>query len=129
MKTSNDMRTPLSRVRGLGSARDGTQHFWHQRLTAIANVPLICFFIYVLIVLNGASHSEVVAYLSRPWIAILMLMVLGAAIYHMKLGMQVVIEDYLHGSAGKIVLIANTFFAIFMATACGFAVLKLGFGG
>ena len=69
MAHQNDMRTPLSRVRGLGSAREGTQHFWHQRLTAIANIPLIGFFICVLVSLNGASHAEVVACLSKPWVA------------------------------------------------------------
>ena len=125
----NDMRTPLSRVRGLGSAREGTTHFWHQRLTAIANVPLMLFFIWVLIVLNGASHAEVVACLSKPWVAIIMLMVVGSGLYHMKLGMQVIIEDYVHGGAGKALLIANSFFCIALAVACGFALLKLGFGG
>ena len=129
MTTQNDMRTPLSRVRGLGSAKDGTEHFWRQRLTAIANIPLILFFLWTVISLNGADHAQVVAYLSSPVVTIIMLMVLGAGIYHMKLGMQVVIEDYVHGGAGKALLIANTFFAIAMATACGFAVLKLGFGG
>lgn len=129
MTQQNNMRTPLSSVRGLGSAREGTQHFWHQRLTAIANIPLIGFFIYVLISLNGASHQEVVNCLSKPWVAVIMLLVMGSGIYHMKLGMQVVIEDYVHGGKGKALLIANTFFAIAMATACGFAILKLGFGG
>lgn len=129
MSLQNDMRTPLSRVRGLGSAKEGTEHFWRQRLTAIANIPLIGFFIWVLIMLNGANHDEVVACLSKPWVAIIMLMVLGSGIYHMKLGMQVIIEDYVHGGKGKALLIANTFFAITMAVACGFAILKLGFGG
>jgi len=125
----NDMRTPLSRVRGLGSAREGTEHFWRQRLTAIANIPLLGFFIFVVVKLNGAGHAELVAYLSQPWVAIIMLIVLGSGIYHMKLGMQVIIEDYVHGGSGKLLLIANTFFAIALATACGFAILKLGFGG
>lgn len=129
MTMQNDMRTPLSRVRGLGSAKDGTEHFWRQRLTAIANIPLMLFFFWVLIVLNGASYDEVVACFSRPWVAIIMMMVLGAGIYHMKLGMQVIIEDYVHGGAGKALLVANTFFAIAMAASCGFAILKLGFGG
>ncbi|MEE9315196.1 MAG: succinate dehydrogenase, hydrophobic membrane anchor protein [Rhizobiaceae bacterium] len=129
MTPDNDMHTPLSRVRGLGSAKDGTEHFWRQRLTAIALIPLILFFVWTLIILNGASHAEVVAHLSKPWVAITMLMVMGAGIYHMKLGMQVVIEDYVHGASGKALLIANTFFAIIMAAVSIFAILKLGFGG
>jgi len=125
----NDMRTPLSRVRGLGSAKDGTQHFWHQRLTAMANVPLILFFIWTVVSLNGAGYAQTVAYLSHPFVAIVMLMVLGAGIYHMKLGMQTVIEDYVHGASGKFLLVLNTFFAIAIAVTCAFAVLKLAFGG
>ena len=122
------MRTPLSRVRGLGSAKGGTKHFWHQRLTALANIPLMFFFIWTFVSLHGASHAETVAYLSSPLVAIIMLLVLGSAIFHMMLGMQIIIEDYVHGAAGKALLIANIFFAIFMAAACGFAVLKISFG-
>ena len=127
MSLDQDFRTPLSRVRGLGSAKDGTQHFWHQRLTAMANVVLISFFVFTLVVLNGADWAQTVAYLSHPLVAIVMVMVLGAGIYHMKLGMQTVIEDYVHGGAGKALLIANTFFAIAIAAACVFAVLRMGF--
>ena len=125
----NDMRTPLSRVRGLGSAKEGTEHFWRQRLTAIANVPLVLFFLWVVVMLNGATYDQVVACLSKPWVAIIMLMVMGSVIYHMKLGMQVVIEDYVHGAMGRLLLIANTFFCIILAVASAFAILKLGFGG
>ena len=128
MNTDQDFRTPLSRVRGLGSAKDGTQHFWHQRLTAMANLFLITFFVWTVVALNGAAWEETVAYLSSPLVAIVMVMVLGAGIYHMKLGMQVIIEDYVHGAAGKALLIANVFFSIFIAAVCIFAVLKLGFG-
>ncbi len=129
MANQNDMRTPLSRVRGLGSAKDGTEHFWRQRLTAIANIPLMLFFIWTIISLNGVGYEQTVAYLSSPFVAIVMLMVIGAGIYHMKLGMQVIIEDYVHGAAGKALLVANSFFAIVIGATCAFAILKLGFGG
>ena len=129
MANQNDMRTPLSRVRGLGSAKDGTEHFWRQRLTAIALVPLVLYFLWVFIQLIGATHDEVVACFQKPSVAILFLIFIGTGLYHMKLGMQVIIEDYVHGGTGKALLIANTFFAILMAAACGFAILKLGFGG
>lgn len=129
MSAMNDMRTPLSRVRGMGSAKEGTEHFWRQRLTAIANIPLMLYFVWVMVQLIGASYEEVVACFAKPSVTIIFLMIFGSAFYHMKLGMQVVIEDYVHGFAGKLALIANTFFCIAMAAACGFAILKLGFGG
>lgn len=129
MANQTDMSTPLSRVRGLGSAKDGTEHFWHQRLTAIANVPLMAFLVWCLVSLNGVGHAETVASLSTPWVAVTLLLAVGSALFHMKLGMQVVIEDYVHGASGKVLLILNTFFCIALAVICGFAILKLGFGG
>jgi len=125
----NDMRTPLSRVRGLGSAKDGTQHFWHQRLTAMALVPLVLYFLFIVVQLNGQGYEAVVECLSKPSVSILMLLFIGAGLYHMKLGMQVVIEDYVHGGLGKALLILNIFFTLALGVACGFAILKLGFGG
>ncbi|MEM9278094.1 MAG: succinate dehydrogenase, hydrophobic membrane anchor protein [Pseudomonadota bacterium] len=125
-----DMRTPLGKVRGLGSAKEGTDHFWKQRLTAVANVPLVLFFIWIIISLNGASHSEVAATLANPVVALVMLAVIFSVCLHMKLGMQVVIEDYIHSEGTKVALIIlNIFFCVGIGLVSAFAVLKLGFGG
>jgi succinate dehydrogenase / fumarate reductase membrane anchor subunit len=123
------IRTPLARVRGLGSARSGTGHFWHQRLTALANVPLTVGFIVLLVSLLGRNHAYVVQILRSPLVAIGMLLFIGSMTYHMKIGMQVIIEDYVHDERFKFVLlIANIFFAILVAAAAVYALLKLTSG-
>jgi len=124
------MRTPLSRVLHLGAAGGGTEHFWRQRLTAIANIPLTLFFIGLLVSLNGASYAEVRAVLANPFVALILAMFLISGLYHMRLGMQVIIEDYVHGEGGKLALIVlNTFFTIAVGVASLFALLKIAFGG
>jgi succinate dehydrogenase / fumarate reductase membrane anchor subunit len=122
-------KTPLGKVRGLGSAKSGVTHFWHQRLTAVANVPLIILFVVVLVMNLGKSHAEVVAAISSPPVAILFLLILVSGVYHMYLGMQVIIEDYVHGEGTKIAaIVGNLFFASVIGVAGIFAILKLSFG-
>ncbi|MBL4758317.1 MAG: succinate dehydrogenase, hydrophobic membrane anchor protein [Rhizobiales bacterium] len=124
------MRTPGSRVAGLGSAKNGTGHFWQQRVTAIANVPLVILFLFLVVTLTGASHSEVVALLGSPFVAVLMLLGIASVTYHMWLGMQIVIEDYIHGEGKKILLlISNGFFCSLVGLSAVFALLKINFGG
>ncbi|KUL92875.1 succinate dehydrogenase [Bosea sp. WAO] len=130
MLSKSSMRTPLARVRGLGSAKSGTGHFWLQRVTAVANVLLTVAFLLVVISLIGKPYPAAVATLANPLVAILMLLFVVSGAVHMRLGMQVIIEDYIHSEGLKILAVmANTFFAIAVGAACAFALLKLSFGG
>lgn len=129
-KTLNSMRTPLARVRGLGSAREGVHHWWMQRLTAIALVPLTLWFVVSVAGLAGMDHAQAVAWIGAPVPAVLLVLLIGATFWHAQLGVQVVIEDYVHNEAIKLTaLIAVKFAAIVLAVASIFAVLRLAFGG
>jgi len=123
------MKTELGKVRGLGSAHDGTGHFWMQRVTAIANVPLVLFLIYFMLAHVGASRAGVVASIKNPFCAVALSLALVSICWHMKLGLQMVIEDYVHGHASKLAaLLLNTFFAIGLCAVGVFAILKISFG-
>ena len=124
------MRTPLSRVRGLGSTREGTGHFWKQRLTAVANLPLLFGFIWFVICSLGSSHAQFAASVGNPFVAALLILFIVSGVVHMKLGMQVIIEDYVHGEGAKLAaLIGNIFFCAAAGLVGVLAVLKLAFGG
>jgi succinate dehydrogenase / fumarate reductase, membrane anchor subunit len=122
------MSTPLARVRGLGAAKSGTDHFWRQRLTAVANVPLTIAFVLIVVALLGRNHAAVVQILGSPLVAVVMLLFIFSICTHMRIGMQVIIEDYVHDEGAKFVLLmANTFFTFAVGLACAFAILMLSF--
>ncbi|MGE0023375.1 MAG: succinate dehydrogenase, hydrophobic membrane anchor protein [Hyphomicrobium sp.] len=124
------MRTPLKEVRRLGSAKEGADHFWLQRVTGAANALLAIFAIGLGVTLAGADHGAVAATLRHPLVALPLLLFLVSAALHMRIGMQVIIEDYVHAEGAKIVLLMlNTFFTIAVAAAGILSILKLSFGG
>jgi succinate dehydrogenase / fumarate reductase membrane anchor subunit len=123
------MRTPLGRVRGHGSAKSGTGHFIHQRLTAIANIPLTVAAVLIVVSLIGHNQAGVRQILGWGPVAIVMLLFILSISYHMKIGMQVIIEDYVHDERAKYaLLILNAFVAIAVAFSSIYAILKLPFG-
>jgi len=129
MKVSQPMRTPMRRVRGLGAARSGTSHFWYQRVTSVAGIPLTVGLLLIITALLGRSHAAVVQILGSPIVAITMLLFIINTAYHMWIGMQEIILDYVHEDRWKVLsLMANTFFVFAVSLASVYAILKLSFG-
>ncbi|MCW5696386.1 MAG: succinate dehydrogenase, hydrophobic membrane anchor protein [Bauldia sp.] len=122
------MRTPLARVLGPGSSHRGTSSFWRQRLSSIALVPLTVFVFGLALSLIGADHDTLVTVVGRPFVAIPLVAFVALAAYHMKIGMQEIIEDYVSGGARIAAQIANLAFCSIIALTAGYAVVKLGLG-
>ena len=129
LQAPKSIRTPLARVRGLGASHSGTSDFWRQRLTAVAMVLLILPVIVVVMMLLGRNQAGAAQILGSPLVAIIMLLFIIASVWHMKIGMQVVIEDYVHSEMVKLAaIIANNFFSVAVALASIYAILKLSSG-
>ncbi len=123
---NGDFRTPLATIEGLGSAKAGTAHFWQQRLTAVALVPLSIWFVASALAYVGAEEGAVAAFFAQPLNGILMLLFLFAALVHMRLGLQVIIEDYIHQEGLKIAfLMLNRFANLAIGVAAGYALIKI----
>jgi succinate dehydrogenase / fumarate reductase membrane anchor subunit len=123
------MATPLKRVRGLGAAHEGTETFWRQRVTAVANIPLVIFLVLSIVSNLGASYGEVKAYIANPVVAVIFLALILSAAIHMRIGLREIIEDYVHNEGSKVVaLMLTTFFAALVGIACTLAILKISFG-
>jgi succinate dehydrogenase / fumarate reductase membrane anchor subunit len=124
------MRTPLGRVLGLGSAKEGVEHWWAQRLTAIALVPLSLWLAVSVISLAGADYVTFTAWVASPLVAVLLILLVIATFYHAWLGVQVVVEDYVHNEATKLAaLVIVRFLALGLGLAAVFAVLRIALGG
>ncbi|WP_417450896.1 succinate dehydrogenase, hydrophobic membrane anchor protein [Kordiimonas sp.] len=125
-----DMKTPLAKVRGLGSAKEGTHHWWLQRVTAIANIPLVIFMVISFIGNVGKSHAEWVAWLKQPMASVAVILFFANFVYHMRLGLQVLVEDYVHDHGTKVAsMLVITFACVLIAALSIFSVLRIAFGG
>jgi succinate dehydrogenase / fumarate reductase membrane anchor subunit len=125
----HSLRTPLGRVRNLGSARSGTSDFWRQRLTAVATALLTVPVIFIVLALAGRNHAATAQILGSPLVAIIFALFIIASAIHMKIGMQVIIEDYVHDEKLKLVsIILNVFFVAIVTLASLYAIFKLSSG-
>lgn len=120
------MRSELGRARGLGASKSGSQHWWAQRVTAVALLPLSLYFVISILMLAGASQPQFAAFMAEPWNAVLYLSLIAALFYHLSLGLQVVIEDYVHSDAKRITsIMLLKGIIVICALACAVSVLKL----
>ncbi|MFL6808612.1 MAG: succinate dehydrogenase, hydrophobic membrane anchor protein [Bradyrhizobium canariense] len=127
--TRVSMRTPLARVKGLGAAGHGVEHWWIHRVTAVSNIPLIIAFVAIVATLAGRPHADALRIVSHPLVAILLSLTVISVTNHMRLGMALPIEDYVHQKGLKLAaLIANNFFAVLIAVICLYSILKISFG-
>ncbi len=127
--TTRTMRTPLARAKGLGAAGHGAEHWWLHRMTAVSNVPLIVAFVIIVASLAGTNYQGAVSIVSHPLVAIILILAVISVTNHMRLGMQIIIEDYVHDKGWKLAaLIANNFYAVVIAVACLFGIVKVGLG-
>jgi succinate dehydrogenase / fumarate reductase membrane anchor subunit len=125
-----NLRSPLGRVLGTGSAKEGVHHWWVQRLTSIALVPLSIWFVVSLLSLPSFDHATVAAWMGQSWTALLLILFVLAAAWHSQLGVRVIVEDYVHGAGLKALTLVVVTFAHALAAAAGvFAILKVAFGG
>lgn len=127
---NSDLRTPLSRARGLGSAKQGVHHWWAQRITAVALIPLVVWFAISLIMMSGADYAVVRAWIGSPVVMVLLTLTIVIGLHHGQLGLQEVVEDYVHSEGMKLALIVLLrFIAVFFGLAAIVAILRIGFGG
>ena len=123
------MRTPLARVRHLGSAHGGTDHFWRERLTGAANVPLAIAAVIIIAAAAGRPYGDVTAILGSPFAAVVLVLLFVSVSIHMRIGMQVIVEDYVQGEGLKVLLLgASTLFSVAVAAVAILAVVKLAVG-
>ena len=119
------LRTPLSEAKGLGSAKEGAGHWWMQRLTAVALVPLVIWFTYAVACLGNASYESVVSWLSNPYVVVALILFIAATFYHTQLGLQVIVEDYVHGWLKIATLVIINFLCISIAVVGIVSLLKI----
>ena len=123
------MATPLARARGLGSAHKGTETFLRQRVTAVANIPLVIFLVLAIVTHLGASYDEMRGFIAKPVVAIALLALIISAAIHMRIGLKEIIEDYVHGEGARVAaILLATFYAVGIGLACTLAIVKIGLG-